>query len=156
MGKACTAASGTGVAALQQAPCLDDPIAADVFGPSGWFGARGLGFEAWRALVTLEETEGIVSRVVLTSRLGASVSKVLGRLLRLRLAARIGDGYVRGDGSLIEAAQELRTLGARTWRRAHHLADRTRHRQQLARAAPRAQPGPAHEAAGRTARRNGS
>jgi hypothetical protein len=156
MGKACTAACGTGVAVRQYAPCLDDFVAADVFAPSGWLGAHGLGFQAWHALVILEETEGIVSPAVLTWRLGSSVGKVLRKLLRLRLVRRVGRGFVRGDASLIEAAQELGTLGARTWRRAHHLADRARYRKQLEAGARGTQPAPGPGATVRTARRNGS
>ncbi len=113
------------------ASSLRDFTAADVFGPKGWFQMRGVGFEAWHALILLEDAHGPVSRALLSKQLGASADRVLRNLLRLRVVVRVKDGFVRGPTTLTDGARALRTLGTRTWKRAHHVAERKAYRRSL-------------------------
>jgi hypothetical protein len=109
-------------------PSLQDFTAPDVFGPEGWFGTRGLGFEAWRALILLEDTNGALPAAVLRKELGAGADRALRKLLRLHVVVKRGGSYVRGSSTLADAARALRTLGTRTWKHAHHVAERTAYR----------------------------
>jgi hypothetical protein len=113
-------------------PCLEDPSAADVFGPYGWFRTCGLGFAAWHALI-LVESEGPNSLPVpmLRDRLGSRADGALDTLEDTGLIVCDEDACCRGPATLEEVARTLRTLGSKTWRRARHAAERRRYRADL-------------------------
>jgi hypothetical protein len=113
-------------------PCLEDPSAADVFGPYGWFGTRGLGFPAWHALILVEsEAPRLLPITALTDRLGSLADGALDKLENTELIVCAGDTCGRGSATLEEVARTLRTLGSKTWRRARHAAERRRYRADL-------------------------
>jgi hypothetical protein len=113
-------------------PCLEDPSAADVFGPIGWFGTRGLGFPAWHALILVEsETPNSLPIAILLDRLGSSTDGALDKLEDMGLVVGDGDACRRGPATLEEVARRLRTLGSKTWRRAQHAAQRRHYRAEL-------------------------
>jgi hypothetical protein len=128
VGEVWGAPSGGGVAPV--VPCLLDPVAADVFGPFGWFGTRGLGFPCWRALVLVEQAEAI-REGELSTRLGPLMSRGVDPLLDLAILQQEGDWYRRGATTLEEVARRLRTLGTRSWKRAQHRAQRAEYRKRL-------------------------
>lgn len=113
-------------------PCLDDPSAADVFGPYGWFGTRGLGFAAWHALILVESVApNSLPLRMLTDRLGALADSALDTLEGMGLVVCNGDACRRAPATLEQVARTLRTLGSKTWRRARHAAERRRYRAEL-------------------------
>jgi hypothetical protein len=113
-------------------PCLEDPSAADVFGPYGWFGTRGLGFPAWHALILVEsEAPNSLPIPMLTDRLGSRADGALDTLEETGLIVCDGGTCRRGPATLEQVARTLRTLGSKTWRRAQHAADRCRYRAEL-------------------------
>jgi len=107
-------------------------VAPDVFGPKGWFGTRGLGFEAWRALVIVEERNSLTRDEVAVA-LGTRPGRIVDRLVDLNLATYdpTTDRYYRGPSTLVEVARTLRTLGTRTWKAARHREEQRCHREKL-------------------------
>jgi len=112
--------------------CLEDPIAADVFGPYGWFGTRGLGFAAWHALILVESVApNSLPIPILTDRLGSLADRALDPLEDTGLVLCDGGNCRRGPSTLQQVARTLRTLGSKTRRRARHAAERRRYRAEL-------------------------
>jgi hypothetical protein len=127
-----TEAGGVPRTRVVAVPCLEDPSAADVFGPIGWFGTRGLGFPAWHALILVEsETPNSLPIPILSDRLGSRADGALDKLEDMGLVVCGGDACRRGPATLEEVACRLRTLGSKTWRRAQHAAQRRRYRAEL-------------------------
>jgi hypothetical protein len=126
------AAGGSLPPTVVNVPCLEDPSAADVFGPYGWFGTRGLGFPAWHALILVEsEAPRLLSITALTDRLGSLADAALDKLENTELIVCAGDTCGRGPATLEEVARTLRTLGSKTRKRARHAAERRRYRAEL-------------------------
>jgi hypothetical protein len=125
-------AEGSPPPSVVTVPCLQDPSAADVFGPYGWFGMRGLGFAAWHALILVEsEAPNSLPIPMLMDRLGSRADGVLDTLEDTGLIVFDGDTCRRGPATLEQVARTLRTLGSKTWRRAQHAAERRRYRAEL-------------------------
>jgi hypothetical protein len=114
------------------AACLTDPAAPDVFGLSGWFGTKGLGYEAWHFLIVVEEVNGEpVPLGILEDRIGPRAPTVARTLLGHRLIAEQGAGYVRGPAALVDVARTLKTLGTRSSKRFGHQEERKTYRRKL-------------------------
>jgi hypothetical protein len=113
-------------------PCLADWCAADVFGPRGWCGTHGLGFDAWYVLILVESALAqTVPVAVVVHHLGAASHRAIEVLAAWGLVVLEGALCRRGTVKLEAVAVQLRTLGSKTWRRARHLAERSRYRQAL-------------------------